>query len=203
MAVRLYRTPGRGWHRQSRTLFRLPLDGGAPEQLVNERLTQPDSPHFSPDGKSLYYHVSFSIGERSETVRVQGPAEPSPEFRAALKAGGYAADVGEEPSATTPKVSPDGKWLTFSREMPDQTFEWRGHSMRPSTGLWIRDLAAETLIAWGSAWGDFPEIDSIGVARSEVNRRKAGVRSPSRTTGSRAVANTSCWPRPRARPGSA
>ena len=32
---------------------------------------------------------------------------------------------------------------------------------------------AETVIAWGSAWGDFPEIDSIGVARSEVNRRRA------------------------------
>ena len=160
VAVRLYRTPGRGWHRQSRTLFRLPLDGGPPEQLVNERLTQPDSPHFSPDGKYLYYHVSFSINDglgmltagyrivrrelatgRSETVRVPGPAEPSPEFRAALKAGGYATDVGDEPAATTPKVSPDGQWLTFSREMPDQTFEWRGHPMRPSTGLWIRDLA--------------------------------------------------------------
>ena len=161
VAVRLYRTPGRGWHRQNRTLFWLPLDGGPPEPLVNERLTQPDSPHFSPDGRYLYYHVSYSIGEglgmltagyriirrelatgRSETVRVPGPAEPSLEFRAALKAGGYAADVGNEPSATTPKVSPDGTWLTFSREMPDQTFEWRGHRMRPSTGLWIRNLVS-------------------------------------------------------------
>ena len=63
VAVRLSRTPGRSWHRQNRTLYRLPLGGGAPEPLVDEHLTQPDSPSFSPDGKYLYYHVSYSIAE--------------------------------------------------------------------------------------------------------------------------------------------
>jgi Tol biopolymer transport system component len=160
VAVRLYRSPGRAWHRQNRTLYRLPLGGGLPEPLIEEQLTQPDAPAFSSDGRHLYYHVSYSIAEglgmltagyrilrrdmttgQLDNVRYQEPAEPTPEFRAALLAGGYATDVGERPSATTPKPSPDGKWLAFSREMPDQTFEWRGHQMRPSTALWLRDLA--------------------------------------------------------------
>lgn len=159
VAVRLFRTPGRSWHRQNRTLYRLTLDGGVPEALIDEHLTQPDAPSFSPDGKHLYYHVSYSIAEglgmltaghrivrrematgKLENVRLAGPADPTPEFRAALKSGGYATSVGQEPAVTTPQVSPDGKWLAFSREMPDQAFEWRGHRMRPSTALWLRNL---------------------------------------------------------------
>lgn len=159
VAVRLFRTPGRSWHRQNRTLYRLSLGGGEPEKLVDEHLTQPDSPSFSPDGKYLYYHVSYSIAEglgmltaghrilrreaatgRFENVRLSGPAEPTPDFRAALNSGGYATSVGDEPAVTTPKVSPDGKWLAFSKELPDQTFEWRGHAMRPATALWLRNL---------------------------------------------------------------
>ena len=180
VAVRLFRTPGRSWHRQNRTLYRLPLDGGKPEPIIEERLTQPDAPAFSKDGRHLYYHVSYSIAEglgmltagyrilrrdqgtgALENVRLAGPAEPTPEFRAALKAGGYATDVGSEPSATTPKPSPDGKWLAFSREMPDQTFEWRGHRMRPATALWVRDLAtgAERVIL-PNATKDLTEINA-------------------------------------------
>ena len=74
---------------------------------MDEHLTQPDSPSFSPDGKYLYYHVSYSIAEglgmltaghrilrreaatgRFENVRLSGPAEPTPDFRAALNSGG-------------------------------------------------------------------------------------------------------------------
>ncbi len=162
VAVRLYRTPGRGWHRQNRTLYRLPLDGGAPTPLIDERLTQPDAPAFSPDGKSLYYQVSYSIGEglgmltaghrivrldlesgATANVRAGGSGEPSAEYREALRAGTYAEDVsGDEPAGLTPEVSPDGRYLAFAREMPDETFEWRGHKMRPRTALWIRDLAS-------------------------------------------------------------
>ena len=159
VAVRLFRSPGRSWHRQNRTLYRIPAAGGEPVALIDEHLTQPDAPSFSPDGKYLYYHVSYSIADglgmltaghrilrrenatgRFENVRLKDPAEPTPEFRAALKSGGYATSVGVEPAVTTPKVSPDGKWLAFTREMPDQTFEWRGHKMRPSTALWLRNL---------------------------------------------------------------
>ena len=86
---------------------------------MDEHLTQPDSPSFSPDGKYLYYHVSYSIAEglgmltaghrilrreaatgRFKHVRLSGPAEPTPAFRATLKLGGYATSVGEEPGAT-------------------------------------------------------------------------------------------------------
>ncbi|MEO7962577.1 MAG: amidohydrolase, partial [Gemmatimonadaceae bacterium] len=57
VAVRLFRSPGRSWHRQNRTLYRLRLDGSAPEVIVDEHLTQPDAPSLSADGKYLYYHV--------------------------------------------------------------------------------------------------------------------------------------------------
>jgi Tol biopolymer transport system component/imidazolonepropionase-like amidohydrolase len=161
VAVRLVRTPGRGWHRQNRSLYRLPLESGEPQALIDERLTQPDAPAFAPDGKSLYYQVSYSIDEglgmltaghrivrldletgSTTNVRSGGPGEPSPEYREALRRGGYSIDVaGDEPAALTPKVSPDGKYLAFAREMPGETFEWRGHRMRPRTALWVRDLA--------------------------------------------------------------
>ncbi len=159
VAVRLFRSPGRSWHRQNRTLYRLPVAGGEPVALIDEHLTQPDAPSFSPDGKYLYYHVSYSIAEglgmltaghrilrreiataQLDNVRLTGPADLTPEFRTALNAGGYATSVGEEPAVTTPKVSPDGKWLAFSKELLDQTFEWRGHKMRPATALWLRNL---------------------------------------------------------------
>ncbi|MBM4187957.1 MAG: amidohydrolase family protein [Gemmatimonadetes bacterium] len=161
VAVRLNRTPGRGWHRQNRALFRLPIAGGEPTAIVHENLTQPDAPAFSADGGFLYYQVSYSIDEglgmltaghriaRRELasgadvdVRQGGPAEPGPRYREALRRGTYAGDVeGDEPAALTPKPSPDGKLLAFAREMPGETFEYRGHRMRPRTALWIRDLA--------------------------------------------------------------
>jgi len=159
VAVRLFRSPGRSWHRQNRTLYRLPIGGGDPVALIDERLTQPDAPAFSPDGKQLYFQVSYSIGEglgmltaghrilrrdnttgTLENVRLDSPAEPTPEFRAALNSGGYAQGVGDEPAVTTPKVSPDGKWLAFSKELLNETFEWRGHQVRPATALWLRNL---------------------------------------------------------------
>ena len=82
-----------------------------------------------------------SASGKLENVRLDSPAEPTPAFRAALNSGGYAQGVGSEPAVTTPKVSPDGKWLTFSKELLDETFEWRGHAMRPATALWLRNLA--------------------------------------------------------------
>jgi Tol biopolymer transport system component/imidazolonepropionase-like amidohydrolase len=160
VAVRLYRTPGRGWHRQNRTLYQLPVGGGDPIAILDEKLTQPDGPDFSADGAHLYYQVSYSIGEglgmltaghrivrrviatgQDENVRRGGPGEPGAAYREALRGGGYATDVeGDEPAALTPKVSPDGRYLAFAREMPGETFEYRGHRMRPRTALWLRDL---------------------------------------------------------------
>ncbi len=165
VASRVYRTPGRGWHRQTIQLWQLPLEGGEPRQLLGGKLTHYEAPSFSPDGRYLYYHVSYSTGEgnglltaghriqrlelatgRVENVR--GPtqsADLSPEFLEALRRTPYAGDVeGDAPAALTPELSPDGRLLAFAQEVPDKTFSWRGHEFRPRTALYIRELASGT-----------------------------------------------------------
>ena len=168
VAVRVYPTPGRGWHRQTTTLWRFPLDGSAPRELLAGRLMHYDAPAFSPDGKFLYFHVAYSTGEglglltaghriqrlelasgRVTNVRSNEPAELSPQYIAALKNTAYAADAGgDEPAALTPQISPDGTRMAFAREMADETLDYRGHSFRPRTAIFVRDLStgAETKV---------------------------------------------------------
>lgn len=168
VAVRVYPTPGRGWHRQTTTLWRLPLDGSAPKEILAGRLMHYDAPAFSPDGKFLYFHVAYSTGEglglltaghriqrlevatgKVTNVRSNEPAELSPEFIAALRNTAYAADAGgDDPAALTPLISPDGTRMAFAREIADGMMTWRGHSFRPRTALFVRDLVsgAETRV---------------------------------------------------------
>ena len=103
-AVRVYPTPGRGWHRQIAEIWELPLDGGEPRRLLADRLTQYDAPRYSADGKYLYFQVSYSTGEglgmlvaghriqrlelatgQVENVRTTDPAKLSSEFVEALR----------------------------------------------------------------------------------------------------------------------
>ncbi|HEX4935887.1 MAG TPA: LpqB family beta-propeller domain-containing protein, partial [Gemmatimonadaceae bacterium] len=117
VAVRVFPTPGRGWHRQMGELWRIPLDGTAPTRLLGARLTQYDAPSFSPDGRYLYYQVSFSTGEgagllfaghriqrlelatgRVDDVRDVRPRVDSA-YIAALQKTGYAQDVPGDPPA--------------------------------------------------------------------------------------------------------
>jgi Tol biopolymer transport system component len=163
VASRVFRTPGRGWHRQTMALWQLPLDGGEPRQLLGESLTHYEAPSFSHDGRALYYHVSYSTGEGNglltaghriqrlalETRRatnVRGPTDtpqPSPQFLEALRRAPYAGDVeGDAPAALTPEPSPDGRFLAFAQEVPGHVFSVRGHALRPRTALYVRDLAS-------------------------------------------------------------
>lgn len=160
VAVRTFRTPGRGWHRQTSELWRLPLDGTAPTRLLGGQLTHYEAPAFDSTGRYLYFHVSYSTGEglgllaaghriqrlelasgRIENVRSNEPAELSPQAIEALRNTGYAADVGiDPPAALVPALSPDGSRLAFALEEPDETMEYRGHTFRPRTVLVVRDL---------------------------------------------------------------
>ena len=162
VAVRVYPTPGRGWHRQISEIWELPLEGGEPKRLLADRLTQYDSPRFSPDGRYLYFQVSYSTGEglgmlvaghriqrmelasgQVENVRTTGPARLSPEFVEALRQTGWAADNAiDPPAALVPIPSPDGKQVAFALERRDTAFTWRGHEYAPSTSLVVRDLAS-------------------------------------------------------------
>jgi len=160
VAVRAFRTPGRGWHRQTTELWRLPLDASPPTRLLGGKLTQYEAPSFSRDGRYLYFHVSYSTGEglgmltaghrlqrlelatgQVTNVRSSAPAALTPDFEAALKRTGYAADVGLDAlAALVPTLSPDGKTLAFAQEVPGETVEYRGHQFQPRTALFLRRL---------------------------------------------------------------
>lgn len=161
VVVRVFSTPGRGWHRQTSELWRVPLDGGAPTRLRGAELTHYDAPAFSPDGRFLYYHVSWSTGEGSgllfaghriqrlelATGRVDDVRDVRPRvdsaYVASLRRTGYAQDVpGDPPAALTPLVSPDGQSLAFGLERPGEAMTWRGHSFTPRTSLAVRNLAS-------------------------------------------------------------
>ncbi len=161
VAVRVFPTPGRGWHRQTSELWRLPLDGSAPAKLLGSRLTHYDAPSFSHDGKQLYFHVSYSTGDglglltaghrlqrmdlasgRVVNVRTNEPTELSPEFIAALRSTGYASDNAvDPPAALNPVLSPDGRYVAFGLELKDSTMTYRGHEYAPRTALVVRELA--------------------------------------------------------------
>lgn len=161
VAVRAYSTPGRGWHRQTTALWRLLLDGSPPTELLAGRLMHYDAPAFSPDGKFLYFHVAYSTGDglglltaghriqrldlatgRVTNVRSPEPAELTAQFINALRSTAYASDaLGDEPAAVSPLLSPDGTRMAFARELPGETFTYRGHAFGPRTALFVRDLA--------------------------------------------------------------
>ncbi len=173
VAVRVFPTPGRGWHRQMSELWTLPLDGGEPRRLLGQALSHYDAPRFSADGKYLYFQVSYSTGEglgmltaghrlqRLElatgavtNVRTSGPAELSPAYVEALRRTGWAEDNDiDPPAALAPAVSPDGRYLAFGLERRDTTFSYRGHEYAPSTSLVVRDLQTgeEHIVLWPAA----------------------------------------------------
>jgi Tol biopolymer transport system component len=169
-AVRVYPTPGRGWHRQIAEIWELALEGGEPRRLLGDRLIQYDAPRYSPDGKYLYFQVSYSTGEglgmlfaghriqrlelatgQVENIRTAEPAALSPEYVEALRRTGWAADNAiDPPAALTPIPSPDGGRIAFGLERRDTAFSYRGHQYAPSTALVVRDLsggAERTILA--------------------------------------------------------
>ncbi|MEQ5789282.1 PD40 domain-containing protein [Erythrobacter sp. NFXS35] len=160
VAVRTYKTPGRSWHRQNETLWRLFLDGSPPVQLLAGRADHYTMPAFSPDGTSLYFNVSFSTNlgkgllnagwrvlryefSSGRTFNLDGTEFTglTPEFQATLDATGYAEVAGGAlPPSLSPVPSPDGRLLAFAREVPGETFEYRGHTFGPRTSLFLRNL---------------------------------------------------------------
>jgi Tol biopolymer transport system component len=160
VVVRAYKTPGRSWHRQNETLWRLFLDGSPPVEIKSGRSDHYTMPAFAPDGKSLYFNLAFSTGRGtgllnagSRVLRYEFASGKSfnldgslftglsPEFQAALDATGYAeVTAGAAPPAMSALPSPDGRYLAFAREVPGETFDYRGHSFGPRTTLYLRDL---------------------------------------------------------------
>lgn len=154
VAVRGFRTPGRGWHRQNTRIWQFPVDG-TPRELVAGTVRQYNSPVFSPDGGQLYFHVSFFTGNRygsqaghriqrlelstERTEELPGRPQNTPTEETFV-----VKDVSAQPPRTvaqiSPRVSPDGRQLAFAREMPGEALEYRGDSLVPRTALWLMDL---------------------------------------------------------------
>ncbi len=125
-------------------------DGGAGVELLPSQ-KQPGAswPSLSRDGRYLYYQVNAQVGEPGYGGRndfIQGAVQVR---RMVLATGEISSlSFGEQSQQVqvssggmgAPEVSPDGRWLAFTRRIPDGTISWRGHRFGPRSALWLRDL---------------------------------------------------------------
>ncbi len=130
-------------------------DGGTGVELVGKDQPGASWPSVSPDGAYVYFHANegppLPSGYRDPLKgytqilrfeRTTGKVFPVTAGEAEQQSrsssgGGYAAEV-----------SPDGKYLSFARRIPDGTISYKGHRYGPRTALWLRDLesGAERLL---------------------------------------------------------
>jgi Tol biopolymer transport system component len=146
--VRRQRVCHRGnW--SSAGLWAYPVAGGAPREVVKESEQAAGWPSVSSDGSSVYYHYAVCPGYhtgRNDLLR------GCMQVRRADLRTGETEDItaGEaftsqwsrdsNGSAITPSISPDGRWLTFARRIPDGTVTFKGHRLGPRNALWARSL---------------------------------------------------------------
>jgi Tol biopolymer transport system component len=166
VATRRFKRPGMGFIVTTDTIWRVGLDGSAPEELVGAEL-KPDIaqerletwrgsglwagsdrhqwPSVSPDGKFMYFQVSPYGGNPRriqrldlETRQVQDVTESKDR---------YFGDWGSQRpfplylTELAPEVSPDGKWLAFAGRIPEGRVKQSEHEMTGRTALWLRNLA--------------------------------------------------------------
>jgi Tol biopolymer transport system component len=114
----------------------------------------PAAPSVSRDGRFVYYHTTMA------NVTDDEPLSGLQQLRRFELRTGQVVDLtaGENTGPASnrissgggiaPEISPDGRWLTFAREIPDGTISFKGHRYGPRTALWLRDLktGAERLL---------------------------------------------------------
>ena len=104
-------------------------------------------PSPSADGDYLYFEVV--TGEKSWSGRGDALAGEMQVRRLDLRTG----EIREESQGVlaqqrrwssggmaAPEISPDGRFMTFIRRIPDGRIEFKGHEFGPRTALWLRDL---------------------------------------------------------------
>lgn len=106
------------------------------------------SPSVSPDGKYLYYQVNAGTGNDAvkghRQVRRFEFANGAQIDITSGTGDGAAAGRGSSGGAFAPKISPDGRWLAFARQIPDGTASFKGHRFGPRVALWLLDLETGT-----------------------------------------------------------
>ncbi|HXV62762.1 MAG TPA: amidohydrolase family protein [Vicinamibacteria bacterium] len=124
-------------------------EGGTGVELVGQDVPGAAWPSVSSDGAYVYFHATdappLPSGYRDPVKgytqirrleRATGTITPVTEGRAeqqirSSSGGGYAAEV-----------SPDGRYLSFARRIPDGTISYKGHRFGPRTALWRRELVS-------------------------------------------------------------
>ncbi len=121
-------------------------DGGEGIEVVKE---QPGAawPSLSRDGRFLYFMATpgnpDAAGWRED---IKGGAQlRRMELRSGeistVTSGEHNQQIqGSSGGGAAPEVSPDGRWLAFTRRIPDGTISWKGHRYGPRNALWLRDL---------------------------------------------------------------
>ena len=112
----------------------------------------------SPDGKYIYFQANTTtetrpmVGNRDLLMG----ASQLRRFTIATKdtfdvtSGTDQQNGGRNSSggAISPEISPDGRWLSFARRIPNGTISYKGKKLGPRTTLWLHDLetGAERMI---------------------------------------------------------
>ena len=162
VALRAFRTPGRGWHRRVTGIWNFPLDGSNPSKMLGDTFVHYYEPTYSADGRYLYFHTGFAarralpleqIAHRLQRLEIaSGVIEnlrPRPDDSAVQTseetadtwALTFAKNEDPYPAEISPAVSPDGNWVAFAAETPGEPARYRGHAFDPGTGLFLKNLA--------------------------------------------------------------
>lgn len=139
--------PTYSMHRRSARIWRFPVD--SPEVLPVQLAGQPSGkqaywPSVTPDGEHIYYMQSTFAEALHGLQRHQHIRRITPATKSDVPVtAGEPARWYKAPGATelAPEVSPDGQWLAFARRIPGGRLEYRGHTLRGRTALWVRELA--------------------------------------------------------------
>jgi imidazolonepropionase-like amidohydrolase/Tol biopolymer transport system component len=117
-------------------IWTMDLEGGSPTQISREKRWFVNSPTWSPDGAYIYARRHF-VKERSlgaGEVWMYHSAGPSDGLQVTER-NGWQKDAGE------PDVSPDGRYLYYSRDVtPGQTFEYNKDPNGTIYAIMRRDL---------------------------------------------------------------
>lgn len=123
-------------------------DGGAGVELLKD---QPGVawPSLSRDGRHLYFMATpgnIQVGGWREVLKGEAQVRRM-DLRTGdlttITSGEHNQQIqGSSGGAVAPEISPDGRWLAFTRRIPDGTLSWKGHRYGPRNALWLRDLAS-------------------------------------------------------------
>lgn len=122
-------------------------DGGHGVEVLNKD-AHAFWPSASSDGRQLYFYAAVCLGFPIEPVI--DPLKGCFQLRELDLHTGEVFDIssgrsmqqtrGSSGGPIAPEISPDSRWLAFSRRIPDGTISFKGHKFGPRNALWLRDL---------------------------------------------------------------